>query len=75
MAKVENKASILDRLDFGIIGSVILLAITSFYAIWVAAVNDPRMGSPVKLVLVQGIWYLASTVLVIIVMQLVHRPR
>lgn len=69
MAKVENKASILDRLDFGIIGSVILLAITSFYAIWVAAVNDPRMGSPVKLVLVQGIWYLASTVLVIIVMQ------
>lgn len=69
MAKVENKLHIIDRLDFGVIGSVFLLAIVGFYSIYVAAANDPLMGNPVKVVLVQGIWYLISAVLVIIVMQ------
>lgn len=69
MAKVENKSSIIDRLDFGIIGSIILLAITSMYAIWVAAMNDPSMGSPKRTVLVQAIWYIMSAIMVIIVMQ------
>lgn len=69
MAKVENKASIIDRLDFGIIGSIILLAITSMYAIYVAAMNDPSMGSPKRTVIIQALWYVMSTVMVIVIMQ------
>lgn len=69
MAKVQNKSHIIDRLDFGIIGSVILLAIISMYSIYIAAINDPSIGSPKRMILVQAAWYLVSIVIVIIVMQ------
>ncbi|QNQ80647.1 FtsW/RodA/SpoVE family cell cycle protein [Lactobacillus sp. PV034] len=69
MAKVENKMNWYDRIAWGIVIPVVLLAIISLYSIWIAAANDPKMGSPKQLVLIQAIWYLVSVVLIILVMQ------
>lgn len=69
MTKVENKADWFDRIAWGVVIPVFLLAVISLYGIWVATVNDPKMGSPVKAVITQGVWYLVSIALVIFVMQ------
>lgn len=69
MTKVENKADWYDRIAWGVVIPVFLLAVISLYGIWVATVNDPKMGSPVKAVITQAVWYLVSIALVIFVMQ------
>lgn len=69
MTKVENKADWYDRIAWGVVVPVFLLAVISLYGIWVATVNDPKMGSPKKAVLIQAVWYLVSIGLVIFVMQ------
>ena len=69
MTKVENKADWYDRIAWGVVVPVFLLAVISLYGIWVATVNDPKMGSPVKAVITQAVWYLVSIALVIFVMQ------
>ncbi len=70
MAKVENKTSLMDRLAWNIIIPVVILALISLYCIYVAALGDPNhIGSPVRAVLMQGVWYLISAVIVIVVMQ------
>ena len=50
MTKVENKADWYDRIAWGVVVPVFLLAVISLYGIWVATVNDPKMGSPKKAV-------------------------
>ncbi|WP_436340630.1 FtsW/RodA/SpoVE family cell cycle protein [Lactobacillus johnsonii] len=69
MTKVENKADWYDRIAWGVVVPIFLLAVISLYGIWVATVNDPKMGSPVKAVITQAVWYLVSIALVIFVMQ------
>ncbi|MBP2057832.1 rod shape determining protein RodA [Lactobacillus colini] len=69
MAKVEKKAAWYDRIAWGIAIPVAILAVISLYAIWVAAANDSSVGSPVKMVASQAIWYVISVVLIIFVMQ------
>ena len=44
MTKVENKADWFDRIAWGVVIPVFLLAVISLYGIWVATVNDPKMG-------------------------------
>ena len=55
MTKVENKADWYDRIAWGVVIPVFLLAVISLYGIWVATVNDPKMGSPVKAVITQAV--------------------
>jgi rod shape determining protein RodA len=69
MAKVQNKTSLVDRIAWGIVVPIILLAIISLYAIYVAAANDTNMGNPVRAVAMQAVWYLVSIALVIFVIQ------
>ena len=59
MAKVKNKTSLIDRLAWNIIIPVAILALISLYCIYVAALGDPsHIGSPVKAVVMQALWYL-----------------
>lgn len=69
MAKVQNKTNLVDRIAWGVVVPVVLLALISLYAIFVAASNDSNMGSPVRAVAMQAVWYLVSVGLVIFVMQ------
>ncbi|MBD5430445.1 FtsW/RodA/SpoVE family cell cycle protein [Lactobacillus sp.] len=69
MARVEKKAAWYDRIAWGIVVPVAMLAVISLYAIWVAAANDSSVGSPVKMVASQAMWYGISVVLIIFVMQ------
>ena len=70
MAKVENKTSLIDRLAWNIIIPVAILAIISLYCIYVAALGDPsHVGSPVRAVVMQALWYLISIAIVVVVMQ------
>lgn len=69
MAKVQNKTDLVDRIAWGVVVPVVLLAVVSLYAIYVAASNDTNMGNPVRAVLMQAVWYLVSIGLVVFVMQ------
>lgn len=70
MVKVENKTSLVDRIAWNIVIPVIALAIIGLYSIYVAVVNDPsHMGSPLKAILMQGLWYVVSIAIVVFVMQ------
>lgn len=70
MVKVENKTSIIDRIAWNIVIPVVILALIGLYAICVAANNDTsHIGSPVKAVVMQMIWYLISIGIVIFVTQ------
>ncbi len=70
MAEVENKTSLIDRIAWNVIIPVVLLALIGLYAIYVAATDDPtHIGTPTHAVIMQGIWYLISIVIVVFVMQ------
>ena len=70
MAKVENETSLFDRLAWNIIIPVLLLALISLYCIYVAALGDPsHIGSPVRAVVMQALWYLISIAIIVVVMQ------
>ncbi|MCZ3622287.1 FtsW/RodA/SpoVE family cell cycle protein [Lactobacillus mulieris] len=69
MAKLQNKTDIYDRVAWGIVGAIALLAIISFYAIWIAASNDSTLGTPFKAVIGQAVWYILSIAIVIVIMQ------
>lgn len=69
MVQVQNKTDLYDRIAWGIVCPVAILAIISLYSIWVAASHDSNMGSPVKAVLIQALWYIISIAFVILIMQ------
>ncbi|RMC46275.1 FtsW/RodA/SpoVE family cell cycle protein [Lactobacillus sp. ESL0230] len=70
MVKVENKTNLFNRIAWNIVIPVLLLAAVGLYSIYFAAIDDPsHMGSPVKAVLMQGMWYIISVVIVLFVIQ------
>ncbi|RMC42291.1 rod shape-determining protein RodA [Lactobacillus sp. ESL0233] len=70
MVKVENKTNLFNRIAWNIVIPVLLLAAVGLYSIYFAAIDDPsHMGSPPKAVLMQGLWYIISVVIVLFVIQ------
>lgn len=70
MVKVENKTNLFNRIAWNIVIPVLLLAAVGLYSIYFAAIDDPsHMGSPLKVVLMQGLWYIISVVIVLFVIQ------
>lgn len=70
MVEVQNKTSLFDRIAWNIVIPVAILACVGLYAIYVAATNDTtHIGSPVRAVIMQAIWYLISIGIVVFVMQ------
>jgi rod shape determining protein RodA len=70
MVKVENKTDLFDRIAWNVAIPVVLLAAVGLYSIYFAAVDDPsHMGSPVKAILMQALWYIISVAIVVIVIQ------
>ena len=70
MVKVQNKTDLYDQIAWNIVVPVLILAAVGLYSIYFAAIDDPsHMGSPVKAVLMQGLWYLISLVIVVFVIQ------
>ena len=70
MVKVQNKTNLFDRIAWNIVVPVLLLAAVGLYSIYFAAVDDPsHMGSPVKAVAMQGLWYIISVAIVVFVIQ------
>ncbi|RVU71278.1 MULTISPECIES: FtsW/RodA/SpoVE family cell cycle protein [Lactobacillus] len=70
MVQERNKTSLIDRIAWNIVFPVVILAVVGLYAIFFAAENDPsHMGSPLKAMTMQAVWYLISLVIVILVMQ------
>ncbi len=63
MAQVDEKPSLIDRLDFGIIVPVLLLAVVGMYAIWLAS------GASLKSIISQIIWYFVGFLIVAVIMQ------
>ncbi len=70
MARIENKRDVVDRIAWNIILPVLVLALVGFYAIYVACSNDEsNLGSPLKGMLTQTIWYFISAAIIILIMQ------
>ncbi|MCO6534870.1 FtsW/RodA/SpoVE family cell cycle protein [Lactobacillus sp.] len=70
MVKVQNKTDLFDQIAWNIVIPVLILAAIGLYSIYFAAVDDPsHMGSPLKAVLMQGLWYVISLVIVVFVIQ------
>ena len=68
MAKEISKDESSSRLDYGIILSVMLLALVGMAAIYMATVHDGST-SPVRAVLMQAMWYVIGGVGIFIVLQ------
>lgn len=72
MDKNNNKRRKRDddsRIDYGIILSIMLLAMIGLVAIYVAASHDKSVASPVKMVITQLIWYGIGAGLIAFIMQ------
>ena len=70
MVKVQNKTNLFDRIAWNIVVPVLILAAVGLYSIYFAAIDDPsHMGSPVRAVAMQGLWYIISIAAVAFVIQ------
>lgn len=70
MVKVQNKTNLFDRIAWNIVFPVLILAAVGLYSIYFAAIDDPsHMGSPVRAVAMQGLWYVISIAAVAFVIQ------
>ena len=70
MVKVQNKTNLFDRIAWNIVVPVLILAAVGLYSIYFAAIDDPsHMGSPVRAVAMQGLWYVISIAAVTFVIQ------
>ena len=70
MVKVQNKTNLFDRIAWNIVFPVLILAAVGLYSIYFAAIDDPsHMGSPVRAVAMQGLWYIISIAAVAFVIQ------
>ena len=67
--RVDNEDSQDVRIDYGIIFSVLVLAVIGMLSIYVAASHDTSTTSVGHVLLMQFIWYLIGTVAVILIMQ------
>src|SRR5699024_7298892 len=57
------------RIDYGIIFSVMMLALIGLASIYVAAVHDKSSVNVTKMVAVQLLWYVVGIGIILIVMQ------
>ena len=70
MVKVQNKTNLFDRIAWNIVVPVLILAAVGLYSIYFAAIDDPsHMGSPIRAVAMQGLWYVISIAAVAFVIQ------
>ena len=70
MVKVQNKTNLFDRIAWNIVVPVLILAAVGLYSIYFAAIDDSsHMGSPVRAVAMQGLWYVISIAAVAFVIQ------
>ncbi len=60
------------RVDYGIILNVFILALIGLLALYVAVDHETsaNAGNPIKAVIVQGLWYIVSGVIIVFIMQL-----
>lgn len=58
-----------DRIDYGILFSIMMLALFSLMAVYVAITHDTSSASPIRAVIMQVAWYAIGTIAVVILMQ------
>ncbi|MEE6714336.1 FtsW/RodA/SpoVE family cell cycle protein [Schleiferilactobacillus harbinensis] len=58
-----------DRIDYGVIFSVMMLALVGLVSIYVATTHDPGGGSAMKMVGVQALWYVLGAIAIVVIMQ------
>lgn len=66
LTRADNKDV---RIDYGIIFSVLVLAVIGIASIYVAANHDTSTSSITKMILTQAAWYAIGTVAIVIIMQ------
>ncbi|MFD1464653.1 FtsW/RodA/SpoVE family cell cycle protein [Lapidilactobacillus mulanensis] len=63
----EEKKS--DRIDYGILFSIMMLALFSMMAVYVATSHDTSSTSPIRAVIMQVAWYVIGAIAVVVIMQ------
>ncbi|MDN2452401.1 rod shape-determining protein RodA [Lactobacillus sp. UCMA15818] len=66
LTRADNKDV---RIDYGIIFSVLVLAVIGIASIYVAASHDTSTSSITKMILTQVAWYIVGTIAIVIIMQ------
>ncbi|WP_057746726.1 FtsW/RodA/SpoVE family cell cycle protein [Liquorilactobacillus capillatus] len=66
LTRADNDDS---RIDYGIIFSVLILAVIGMASIYVAAKHDTSTTSIMKAIIMQVVWYVLGTTAVVIIMQ------
>ncbi|WP_436410196.1 FtsW/RodA/SpoVE family cell cycle protein [Liquorilactobacillus mali] len=66
LTRADNKDV---RIDYGIIFSVLVLAVIGIASIYVAASHDTSTSSVTKMILTQVAWYAIGTIAIVIIMQ------
>ncbi|MDC7952045.1 rod shape-determining protein RodA [Liquorilactobacillus mali] len=66
LTRADNKDV---RIDYGIIFSVLVLAVIGIASIYVAASHDTSTSSVTKMILTQVVWYAIGTIAIVIIMQ------
>ncbi|WP_416353042.1 FtsW/RodA/SpoVE family cell cycle protein [Agrilactobacillus fermenti] len=67
MNETTNDGS--SRIDYGIILTVMLLALIGLMSLYVAINHDSSAGSPLRAIIIQALWYLIGGIAIIIIMQ------
>ncbi|MFC6315496.1 FtsW/RodA/SpoVE family cell cycle protein [Lapidilactobacillus achengensis] len=63
----EEKRS--NRIDYGVLFSVMMLAIFSIVAVYVATYHDSSASSPIRAAIMQVAWYVVGGIAVVVIMQ------
>ncbi|WP_461218881.1 FtsW/RodA/SpoVE family cell cycle protein [Lapidilactobacillus salsurivasis] len=63
----EEKRS--NRIDYGVLFSVMMLAIFSIVAVYVATYHDSTASSPIRAAIMQVAWYVVGAIAVVVIMQ------
>ncbi|WP_261806958.1 FtsW/RodA/SpoVE family cell cycle protein [Lapidilactobacillus luobeiensis] len=63
----EEKRS--NRIDYGVLFSVMMLAIFSIVAVYVATYHDSTASSPIRAAIMQVAWYVVGGIAVVVIMQ------
>ncbi|MCD2256447.1 rod shape-determining protein RodA [Lactobacillus sp. CC-MHH1034] len=67
MNETTNDGS--SRIDYGIILTLMLLALIGLMSLYVAINHDSSAGSPLRAIIIQALWYLIGGIAIIIIMQ------
>ncbi|KRN29320.1 cell cycle family protein [Lactobacillus selangorensis] len=58
------------RIDYGIILSVMLLALIGLAAIYISTSHDTTGASPLRATIMQGLWYVIGGIAIVVIMQM-----